>query len=419
MRIFRACREIGIETVAVYSDADQRFASTSRYADEAVTDRARRLRASRTSPSTGILDAAKRTGARPDPPRLRIPRRERGLRPGVPRRGPDVRRPGARGDRGDGLEDRDRQPHDRRRAVPVVPGMSRGRGTPTTSIAVRARGRLSDPAQGVRRAAAEGDARRRRGGRACAPPSQRAASEARAFFGDGGGVRREARRRRRGTSEVRSSATPQGRCAPCGERECSHPAAPPEGRRGVSVARRRSRRCGLRLGDAALAAARAVGYVSCGTVEFLLDRDRQLLFPRDEHAAAGRAPGHGGGLGRRPRGDDDLGSRRGEPLSVRRGETSRPQGTRSSAGSTPRIRERNFAPSPGTDRVPARFRRDRGPPRRRRGKRVGRADRLRPDARKADRERAQPGRSDRAPGPGAGECEVVGIRTSLPFSGIS
>ena len=46
------------------------------------------------------------------------------------------------------------------------------------------------------------------------------------------------------------------------------------------------------MGEAAVAAARAVNYVGAGTVEFLL-RGRHVLLHRDEHASAGRASGHG------------------------------------------------------------------------------------------------------------------------------
>jgi propionyl-CoA carboxylase alpha chain len=44
------------------------------------------------------------------------------------------------------------------------------------------------------------------------------------------------------------------------------------------------------MGEQAVALAQAVGYFSAGTVEFIVDRT-QLLFPRDEHPAAGRTPG--------------------------------------------------------------------------------------------------------------------------------
>ena len=54
------------------------------------------------------------------------------------------------------------------------------------------------------------------------------------------------------------------------------------------------------MGAAAVAAVRAIRYEGAGTLEFLLDRDGQLLLHGDEHAAAGRAPGHRGDHRARP-----------------------------------------------------------------------------------------------------------------------
>ena len=45
-------------------------------------------------------------------------------------------------------------------------------------------------------------------------------------------------------------------------------------------------------GRAGRALARAVSYQSAGTVEFVVGTDQVVLLPRDEHAPAGRAPGH-------------------------------------------------------------------------------------------------------------------------------
>ena len=50
-----------------------------------------------------------------------------------------------------------------------------------------------------------------------------------------------------------------------------------------------------RMGAAAVAAAKAIGYSNAGTVEFLLGGGRRLLLPGDEYAAAGGASGHGDG----------------------------------------------------------------------------------------------------------------------------
>ena len=53
------------------------------------------------------------------------------------------------------------------------------------------------------------------------------------------------------------------------------------------------------MGAQAVALAKAAGYQSAGTVEFVVDRGRRVLLPRDEHPHPGRAPrhrdDHGGG----------------------------------------------------------------------------------------------------------------------------
>ena len=45
-----------------------------------------------------------------------------------------------------------------------------------------------------------------------------------------------------------------------------------------------------RMGQAAVQAAKAAGYTNAGTIEFLLERDGQLLFYGDEYADSGGAP---------------------------------------------------------------------------------------------------------------------------------
>src|ERR1043165_7097262 len=61
VRVIRACRELGIDTVAVYSDADRTSLHTS-YADEAVPIGAPAPRESYLNIDK-ILEAAKRSGA--------------------------------------------------------------------------------------------------------------------------------------------------------------------------------------------------------------------------------------------------------------------------------------------------------------------------------------------------------------------
>jgi hypothetical protein len=69
-----------------------------------------------------------------------------------------------------------------------------------------------------------------------------------------------------------------------------------------------------RMGEAAVAVARAAGYRNAGTIEFLVEGSgdhASFLFPRDEHTAASRASDYGTGRRRRSRrgADPDRGRR--------------------------------------------------------------------------------------------------------------
>ena len=126
VRIFRTLRELGIGCVAVYSEAD-RDALHARVADEAY------LVGPGPAPESylrvdRLLEAASRAGRRGRASRVRVPRRERGLRRGGRGRGARLDRPAGRGDRAHGLEDRgpdadagsrrpDHPGHDRSRLV--------------------------------------------------------------------------------------------------------------------------------------------------------------------------------------------------------------------------------------------------------------------------------------------------------------
>ncbi len=64
-----------------------------------------------------------------------------------------------------------------------------------------------------------------------------------------------------------------------------------------------------RMGDAAIAAGRALNYVNAGTVEFIVAPSGEFLLHGDQHASAGRASGHG----------NDVASRSGRTAIARRG----------------------------------------------------------------------------------------------------
>ena len=90
IRIIRACRELGIATVAVYSTADK-DALHVRMADESVCIGPPQAEASYLNiPS--IISAATTYWRRCGPSRLRLPQREWRLRGGVPQVGAELRR---------------------------------------------------------------------------------------------------------------------------------------------------------------------------------------------------------------------------------------------------------------------------------------------------------------------------------------
>ena len=93
VRVVRACRDAGLASVAVYAEPDRDAPF--------VTARRRGVRPRRQTSADSylridkVLDAAQ-VRRRRDPPRLRLPVRERRVRAGRPRRGPDLDRPVAR-----------------------------------------------------------------------------------------------------------------------------------------------------------------------------------------------------------------------------------------------------------------------------------------------------------------------------------
>ena len=97
---------------------------------------------------------------------------------------------------------------------------------------------------------------------------------------------------RRATSRSRCSATATATaCISSSASARSSGATRRSSRRAPAPGMTAERRAAM--GGAAVAAAKAIGYVGAGTVEFIAERDGgHVLLPGDEHAAPGRAPGH-------------------------------------------------------------------------------------------------------------------------------
>ncbi len=279
LRVFRTARAMGRHGRGVLRPrrrgSPRRARPTRRSACPASTP-GRDLPRHRADPRAAASDRGRR-----DPPGLRLPLGERRVRPGLRRRrrSPSWARP--RGDRGHGLEDRGQGADGRGRRA-----RARGRGLP---------------------AAGEGRVRRRGPGHAHRPHRGRAGrGTGRGGAGGGRGLRRRHRVRRalrRGAAPHRGADLrrhPRQRHPPL-RAGVLDPAALPEDHRGGAVAGGGRRAARAALCSAAVAAARTLGYVGAGTVEFVLDRVRRVLLPRGQHPPAGRAPRHRAGHGPRPR----------------------------------------------------------------------------------------------------------------------
>ena len=204
LRVIRACRELGIQTVAVYSEADRESLHV-RFADDDVCIGPRPARESYLN-IPRIIAAAEITGADAIHPGLRLPRRERRVRRDLRGVEHHVHRPDRGADPRDGRQGRGAQGDDRRRRADR-PGHARARSRTSTR---RSSSRATIGFPVIIKAAAGGGGKGMRV--AHGRRRLRALVPARALRGAVGvrqrrRLRREVPRRGRATSSSRSSAT--------------------------------------------------------------------------------------------------------------------------------------------------------------------------------------------------------------------
>jgi acetyl-CoA carboxylase biotin carboxylase subunit len=272
LRIIRACQEEGLEAVAVYSDAD-RLSPHVRAANDAVPIG--------TAPSPDsylnipkLLAAALKTGCGAVHPGYGFLSERAAFATGVVDAGLVFVGPPAAAIQamGDKTQARRRM---QQAGVPIVPGLTRN---------------LHDPADAEReakvmgypvlvKAAAGGGGKGMRVVRnkdELRGAFQAAQSEARKAFGDGNLYLERFVERPRHV-EIQVLADGHGRVVALGERECSiqrrHQKLIEEAPSVVVTPGLRRR-----MGEAATAAATAVGYIGAGTVEFLLTPDGEFYF---------------------------------------------------------------------------------------------------------------------------------------------
>jgi acetyl-CoA carboxylase biotin carboxylase subunit len=271
VRVIRACRSLGVPSVAVHSEADARAPHVA-LADEAVP-----IGPARASESylvaDRILEAARQTGAEAVHPGYGFLSENGEFAEACERAGLVFIGPPAEVIRsmGDKVTARAAMRH---AGVPVVPGSSQAL---SDEAAIEAAIDIGLPV--LIKASAGG------GGRGLrvveredrlAKAIARARSEAASSFGDDAIYVEKCIARPRHI-EVQLMADRHGQVVHLFERECSvqrrHQKVLEEApAHGIPMELRQ------RLGEAALAAARAVDYVGAGTVEFLLDRDGRFYF---------------------------------------------------------------------------------------------------------------------------------------------
>ena len=349
VRIIRACRELGLRTVAVYSDADA----------GALHVRARRRRPpARAGPGRGVLPGHRRGARRRADARARTPStpatacsaRTRGSPRRSPRAGLIFVGPPAEVIARHGRQGRGRA-GDRRgvRGARCSPAPADADGADERGRRGRADrlpARWSRPPSGAADAACGSCAVRGRAGRRA---GRRGGREAAAAFGRSEVyLERYLQRRppRRGPGPRRR---PWHRVH-LGRPRLLGAAPPPEAASRRRPRRRPARRtCAAALHEAARAARRRRSATSAPapSSSSARPRHRRVLLPGDEHPAAGRARGDRAGHRHRPRGRPAA-HRRGRAAAATARTTYAVAATPSRPGSRPRTRGRASGPHPGT-----------------------------------------------------------------------
>jgi acetyl-CoA carboxylase biotin carboxylase subunit len=272
LRVMRACREMGIGTVAVYSDADRAALHV------AAADEAYRLGPAAASESylrgDLILEVARKAGADAVHPGYGFLSENAEFAEMCEAAGVTFIGPPAAAMRVLGSKTKARQAADRA-GMPRVPGSVTGLGS--VEEAVRVAGEIGYPVmlkaaaggggKGMRAVFAEGE---------LGSAFVAASSEAERSFGSGE-VYLEKLIERPRHIEIQLMADEHGSCVYLGERECSvqrrHQKVIEEAPSAVVGDDLRRR-----MGEAAVRLALSAGYVNAGTVEFLVDEARNFYF---------------------------------------------------------------------------------------------------------------------------------------------